>query len=304
MISLYLDSNAVFRLGEERALLAATQAAQESRAFRVVIGWTTVWELAGAFDGDVAQIEKARADALVVLKLVESGGRFAKSPFNVALEALWRPRANRWRTGWILHPGSREFHDALGTVRSICEPARDAATLGWYKQYSSQAELFKVAEQEFRNKIRSLAGDMKPQLSRGLATGLDDLEEKDWLPRATSASARALGYRRKIPPSISSDWFGPLGRMHRASIAFAMLHATSPSAAAIRPKYSDFADVMHVIAGGLVRRFVTKDEVAKSVFNATWPSNSRSAMLFPGDFARFLQAHVHELRSKAAQQAG
>ena len=302
MVSLYLDSNVVFRLEQEATLLAALETAQRLRSVRVVIGWTTVWELAGAVSRKPDVVVKARVDAGVVLRLLEMGAKLARSPWNVAVEALRRPYADRWKDNGVLIHSSDEQTDAVETLRGIAAGTRDNDVRYWYERTFAIAERFREAECRYLQKIRGLAGDKKPKIVSSLTASLDSLEARGWLPAATATVAAKLKKQHKRPTELTSDWFGPLGRVMRASIGFSMLHATKPSRARVHPKDSDYADVMHVVGGGLVRRFVTADSTAKQVFDATWPSRSRSAMTFPDDFRRFVATLGVKLSSPAPTQ--
>lgn len=301
--SLYIDSNVVFRLGQNEELLAGIEAAQRRQAVRVVIGWMTVWELAGVFASKPEVIPKARDDAGVVLRLLESGGCLATSPWNVALAALKRPAADRWIDNGILARSSDDFRAAIETLQLIRDPANDEVTRAWYQSVDATAKSFRAAEQGYRQRIAERSGGRKPRIVKTLAASLDSLEVRGWLPDATAAVALQLGECRERPQRLTSDWFGPLGRVMRASIAFSMLHATSPSSAGVPPKHSDYADVMHIVGAGLVKRFVTADATAMKVFNATWPPDSRSAMLFPQDFSRYIEAQGGDVHGRADEGA-
>jgi hypothetical protein len=290
MRSVYLDSNVVFRLGSDEPLLQRLVEAQRHRHARVVVGWTTIWEIAGAFSRKPEAIDKARSDAQIVLRLIDSGGRLARSVWNVAIEMLSRAPSPRCRPSVILDPVSTEHMAAAASVRAIADPARGEETRRWYERYTGLAEEFNGAEREFLGEVLSKSQHSRPQLLHGLTASLDDLEYRGWLGEATAKFAEKLGFRGRRPKSVASDWFGPVGRMMRASIALSMLHGATRGKEKARPKYSDYADVMHVVTAGIVGRFVTADETARHVFHATWPTNSRTAMVFPGDWRRFLES--------------
>lgn len=298
MNAIYLDSNVLFRLADHPSWAEALGLLQQHHVTNVVLGWTTIWELAGAFAAGPGAVEGARADVALVRRLVEHGARIAKSPWNVAQEALRLAPTARWHDRGVLARDSAEFSDAMATVDAIGDPAHDGRTREWYARNVELANGFKEAESKFRERIRARSTEGKPSIVVGLTESLNALEAEGWLPAATARLAERLGMRRAPSRRVTSDTFGPLGRIMRASIGLSMLQATEPSAARVRPKYSDYADVMHIVAAGLVGRFVTGDKIAARVFRATWPTNSHSAMAFPADFELYVSSRIAELRAR------
>ena len=178
---------------------------------------------------------------------------------------------------------------AARTVERMCDAAQVRAVIAWYESQCTMAARFYPAEKEFRRKLGELLAGRQGVITETVSTSLDRLESNGWMRRCATALADRLGFEGDMPAAASSDWFGPLGRMCRAATAFGVLHGGTHGRRAVRPRRSDWADVMHVTSAGLVGRFVTNDRGAAEVFAATWDGGRRDSVLLGRTFLTLLE---------------
>ncbi len=292
-LQVYLDSGVVFELGRSELDAERLVKLQQHRRLRAVIGFRAVWEMAkGLADNRVAP-EVIQHEARLLLRLLDCGARLACDGWVMACQGVRLPQTKRLPLSMDPLFGLGSSDDLLGReqLRMMAAGEDVAGTVDWYERQRERLDPsdFLSEERAYLSRLRERGSERGVVGLADVRHVLEGLEQSGYLSDATAVVAKRIGMRGAAKRRVHSDWFGPLGRLIRAQHALSIVQATRiEDADKTKPRDSDLADLLHIVVAGIVGSFVTKDWRAKLVFNATWPAQSRSALMWEPDFLPLL----------------